>query len=178
MRGIQWWCLVSLQPPHIPLLSPIQGDTAMSKDFTHMLQSSSPTGLWDNHTLLHQAYHLDKVTSTWNMRWNSQAMQWKTNVILQLIQIYLANHAETESGRVPPSTKPVHQCQCNRVVLKVELITWDCKFPALSNRILTHPCHIRVLTADLVSLQVLPCQHPTIGHQLLPLCTCVPNACL
>jgi len=157
----------------------------MFEDFTHMpvplhvaAQSSSPTGLQDNRTLLCQAYHLDKVTSTWNMQQNSQAMQWKTNVIPQLIQIYLANCTETESGRVPLSTKPVHKCQCNRVVLKVELITWDHKFPALSNRILAHPCHIRVLTADLVSLQVLPCQHPTIGHRLLPLCACVPNACL
>jgi len=124
-------------PPHIPLLSPIQDDTAMFEDFNDApvpprlaAQSSSPiaTGLRDNRTLLRQTYHLDKVTPTWNTRRNSQAMQWKTNVIPQLIPVYLANREETKTGRVPPSIKPVHQCQCKRVALKVELITWDRKF--------------------------------------------------
>jgi hypothetical protein len=105
-------------------------------------------------------------------------MQWRTNVIPQLILVYLANRAETESRRAPLSTKPVHQCQCDRVALKVDLITWDHKFPALLNGILTHPCDIRVLAADLISLQVLPCQHPTIRHGLLPLCACPPNPLL
>jgi len=109
----------------------------MFEDFNDMpvplrlaAQSSSPiaTGLWDNRTLLCQTYHLDKVTPTWNMRRNSQAMQWKTNVIPQLIPVYLANRKETKTRRVPPSIKPVHQCQCKRVALKVELITWDRKF--------------------------------------------------
>jgi hypothetical protein len=125
----------SSPPAHIPLLSPIHDDTAMWEDFNDVpisprvaSQSSSPIGVRDNHTLLRQTYHLDKVASTWNTRRDSQAMQWKTTVIPRLIPVYLANRAETDSGRVPPSTKPVHQCRCKRVELNVELITWDRKF--------------------------------------------------
>jgi hypothetical protein len=144
-------------------------------------QSSSPIGVRDNHTLLCQTYHLDKVTPTWNTRRDSQAMQWKTTVIPRLIPVYLANRTETDSGRVPPYTKPVHQCQYKKVELKVELITWDRKFPALLKRAfsLTHVisgCSQKILSVckcypasiQLLDIGYFPCApvRPTLAFDI------------
>jgi hypothetical protein len=173
-------------PPHVPPLSPVNDDTIVFRDFGDIpvppcvvSQSGSPTGvLQDNQTLLRQTAHLDKVTLTWNTRRDSQATQWKTTVLPKLVLVYLANRMETESGRVPPSSKPVHQCQCNKSALKVDLVTWDRKFPALSCGAPAHLHNIRVLAAGHVSLRMLPGQRPIIRNWLLPLCTCLPIACI
>ena len=85
----------------------------------------------DNRALLRQTKHLDEHTSAWNERRKCQATQWKSVAIPRLMPGYLANRAATKSGRLPPppsSTEPNNQCQCNKVALKVELVTWDRKF--------------------------------------------------
>lgn len=104
-------------------------------------QSSSHTtagGLRNDRTVLRQLAHLDRTSSTWNTSRNIQAAQWKSVVIPQLVTAYLANRAETESGRLPPSPKPPHQCKCARVELKVELIAWDRKFSLCDHYCMEH----------------------------------------
>ena len=81
----------------------------------------------DNHALFRQTRHLDNHTSAWNRRRNNQATQWQSVAIPRLIPIYLENRAATESGRLPPPPIPNHQCHCNKVALKVEMVTWDCR---------------------------------------------------
>ena len=88
-------------------------------------RTTPPSNIRNN---LCQTNHPDAAASTWNTRRNSQATQWKSVVIPQLIPVYLANHAETKSGRISPSPKPPHLCQCNVLALKVELMTWDCTY--------------------------------------------------
>lgn len=92
----------------------------------------SASGIRDNRALFRHAQHLDNHTPAWNRRRNNQATQWRSIAIPQLIPIYLANRAATESGRFPPLPLPNRQCQCNKVVLKVEMVTWDRKSPLRS----------------------------------------------
>ena len=125
--------LVPHNPPSIPAGS-IQDGPKSSNDspvsFHVPLGSGLRTasGMWDNHALLRQTQHLDDHTSAWNRRRNNQAIQWKSVTIPQLIPRYLANRAATQSGRSPPSPKLNHQCECNKVALKVKMVTWDRKF--------------------------------------------------
>ena len=87
------------------------------------------SGVRDNHALFHQTKHLNDHTSAWNKHCNSQATQWKSVTIPQLMPTYLENRMAMKSGRLPPPPppKPSNQCQCNKVALKVELVTWDHK---------------------------------------------------
>ena len=82
----------------------------------------------DDRALSRQTQHLNGHTPAWNERRNNQAIQWKSVTIPQLMLAYLANRAGMESGRLPPLLKPNHHCQCNKVALKVEMVTWDRKF--------------------------------------------------
>jgi hypothetical protein len=82
----------------------------------------------DNRALFRQTQHPDDHKSAWTKRRHSQAAQWRSIAIPQLMPTYLANRAATESGRSPPPLRPPHQCQCNKVALKVEMVTWDRKF--------------------------------------------------
>jgi len=79
----------------------------------------------DNRALFRQTQHLDDNTSAWTKRRHNQATQWRSIAIPRLMPAYLANRAATESGRLPPQPKPETQCRCNKVALKVELVTWD-----------------------------------------------------
>ena len=103
--------------------TPVCPDTGSQSD-----SHTAPGALRNNHTHLYQMSHLDRNSSAWNIRRNNQATQWKSVVIPQLVMVYLANRAETESGRVPPSPRPPPQCKCDRSALEVELINWDRKF--------------------------------------------------
>ena len=123
--------------PHSPPPLPVGGDEGESEGFNDCpvspnvpLGSGLPTVSWcrDTRAPLRQTKHLDEHTSAWNKRRNSQATQWNTVSIPRLMPTYLANRAATESGRVPPPSRPNHQCQCNTVALKVEMVTWDRKF--------------------------------------------------
>ena len=89
---------------------------------------TNPHALVNNGTLLHQTSHLDRPSSTWNIRRNNQVTQWRSVVIPQLIAVYLANRAQTESGRVPASQRTPYQCKCDRRALEVKLLDWDRKF--------------------------------------------------
>ena len=103
--------------------TPVRPDTeAQSGSFT------AANMLRNNGTHFHQTSHLDRPSSTWNIRRNNQATQWRSVVIPQLIAVYLANRAQTESGRVPASPKPPHQCKCERRALEIEFLDWDRKF--------------------------------------------------
>ena len=81
----------------------------------------------NNSALLRQTKHLDDHTPAWNQRRNNQATQWRSVAIPQLIPIYLANRATTESGKLPSPLMPNHLCQCNKLALKVKMVTWDRK---------------------------------------------------
>src|SRR5258706_9053704 len=73
------------------------------------------------------------------------------------------------------TTGPGNQCQCNKVALKVEMVTWDCKFsPQLPQMFADGVLH-RILTEDIVYLQVLPSQCTVSQNGLLPLCPGPPN---
>jgi len=89
-----------------------------------------PSRVRDNRALLRQTRHLDSNTTPWNQRRGDQAANWTSVTIPRLVPIYLANRAATESGRSPPPPKPNVQCKCNKVAIKVEMVTWDRKlFP-------------------------------------------------
>ena len=125
--------LVPHNPPSLPAGSIQDGPKSSNNSpvsFHVPLGSGLRTvsGMQDNRALLHQTQHLDDHTSAWNRRRNNQAIQWKSVTIPQLIPSYLANCAVTQSRRSPPSLKPNHQCECNKVALKVKMVTWDCKF--------------------------------------------------
>jgi hypothetical protein len=98
--------------PHVPLGSSL----------------GTASSIRENWALFRQIHHLDDHTPVWNQCRNNQATQWQSITIPQLIPIYLANHVATESGRSPPPPMPNHQCQCKKVALKVEMVTWDHKF--------------------------------------------------
>ena len=126
-----------LAVPHSPPSLPSGGDEDGPERFSESPVSSHiPLGsglrmassVRDNRALFRQTRHLDNHTSTWNERRNDQAIQWKSVAIPRLMPAYLANRATTESGRLPPPPKPNHQCQCVKVVLTVEMMTWDRKF--------------------------------------------------
>jgi hypothetical protein len=123
--------------PHSPPSLPTGGDEDGPNHFNYSPPSShvplgsglpTPSRVRDNRALLRQTRHLDHHTSAWNERRNNQATQWKLFTIPRLMPIYLANRAATESGRLPPPPKPNYQCQCNKVALIVEMVTWDRKF--------------------------------------------------
>jgi len=84
----------------------------------------------NNHTALHQTYHLDAIHSPWGTCCNNQANQWQAIVIPQIIPAFLKNCAVTESGWLLPSPQPpAHTwCQCTTVALTVDLVTWDHMF--------------------------------------------------
>ena len=88
----------------------------------------TPSSVRDNCALFRQTRHLDGHTTAWNQRRNDQAANWTSVTIPQLVPIYLANRAATESGRLPPPSKPNGQCKCNKVAIKVEMVTWDREF--------------------------------------------------
>ena len=126
--------------PSSPPSLPAGGDEDGSEGFSDSPVSShvplgsnlrTASGYRDNRALLRQLRHLDDHTdhtSAWNKRRNNQAIQWKSVAIPRLMPTYLANRVATESGRLPPPPKPKHQCKCNKVASKVEMMTWDRKF--------------------------------------------------
>jgi hypothetical protein len=152
--------------PGNPLSPPTNDYIGVDEDFndTPVCPDSSSQSGWhtstgvlrNNHTLLHQMHHLDSTSSAWNIHHNNQATQQKSVVIPQLVTVYLANRAETESGRVPLSPRPPHQCKCDRVALEVKLINWDRKFSlhdySCTHRTLTNSCIIRMPATYLVDL--------------------------
>ena len=106
-------------------------DSLVSSDVPLESGLQAASGGRNNRALLRQTKHLDDETSAWNERRNSQATQWKLVAIPRLMLPYLANRVATKSGRLtppPPPPKPITQCQCNKVALKVELVTWDSTF--------------------------------------------------
>jgi hypothetical protein len=123
--------------PHSPPPLPAAGDKGGLESFNgspvsphvplgpglHMVSS-----IRDTRALFCQTHHLNDHTPEWNQWRNNQATQWQSVTIPQLLPIYLANCAATESGKSPPPPRPPHQCQCNKVALKVEMVTWDHKF--------------------------------------------------
>ena len=119
-----------LAVPCSPPLLPVEGDEGGLDGFNGSPVSPLRTAssVRDNRALLRQTRHLDDPTSAWSRRRNNQATQWQSVAIPRLIPIYLANCAVTESGRLPPPQMPNHQCQCDKVALKVEMVTWDCEF--------------------------------------------------
>ncbi len=121
------------EPPSLPAGSIQDGpkstnDSPVSSHVPLASGSRTASSMRDNRALLRRTQHLDDHTSAWNRRRNNQAVQWKSVTIPQLIPSYLANRAATQSGRTPPSPKPNHQCVCNKVALKVKMVTWDRKF--------------------------------------------------
>jgi len=154
-------------------VSPVSSHVILGSD---LCMASS---VQDNCALFHQTKHLDDHTSAWTGCCNNQATQWKSATIPQLMPTYLANRAVTKSGRLPPPPPPPpgpgNQCQCNKVALKVEMVTWDCKFsPQLPQMFADGVLH-RILTEDIVYLQVLPSQCTVSQNGLLPLCPGPPN---
>ena len=123
--------------PHSPPSLPAGGDEYGLEGFNGSPVSSPvPLGSGlltassgrDNHALFRQNQHPDDHKSAWTKRRHSQATEWRSIAIPRLVPTYLANRAATESGRLPPPPRPYHQCQCNKVTLKVEMVTWDHKF--------------------------------------------------
>ena len=123
--------------PHSPPSLPADveyGELEGFNDFTvspHVPLGSglcTTSSVRNNRALFRQTRHLDNHTPAWNQRRNNQATQWKLVAIPQLIPIYLANRAATESGRLPPPPLPNFQCQCDKVALKIEMVTWDREF--------------------------------------------------
>jgi hypothetical protein len=123
--------------PHSPPSPLAEGDEGGLENFNdsplvpHVPLSSglrTASSVRDNRALFHQTYHLDNHTSAWNQRRDNQATQWTSVAIPRLMPIYLANRAATESGRLPPPPRTNYQCQCNKVSIKVEMVTWDRKF--------------------------------------------------
>ena len=112
----------SLAVPDNPLSPPTNDCIGVDQDFDNTPvrpdMGSQPSShraagvLRNNDTLLHQTYHLGHTSLAWNTRRNNQATQWKSVVIPQLVTVYLANRAETESGRVPPSPLWVLELVC------------------------------------------------------------------
>ena len=146
-------CSPGLAVPHSPPSLPAEGDEGGLENFNdspvfpHVPLGSSlrtASGFRDNRALLRQTRHLDDHfddhSSAWNQRRINQATQWTSVAIPRLMPIYLANRTATESGRLPPPPKPDYQCQCNKVALKVEMVTWDRKFSP----------HLLQLSADCV----------------------------
>lgn len=124
--------------PHVPLGSGLR-------------EASS---IRDNRALFRQTQQLDDRTSAWNKRRNNQSTQWRSVTIPRLMPIYLANRAATECGRLPPPPKPNHHCQCIKVTLKVEMITWDRKLsPHCCYRLLI-VFYIRIFAEYIVYLRV------------------------
>jgi hypothetical protein len=122
---------------HSPPSLPAEGDEGGLENFNdspevpHVPLSSglcTASSVQDNHALFHQTYHLDDHTSAWNQHHNKQATQWTSVTIPQLMPIYLANRAAMDSGRLPPPPKPNFLCKCNKVSIKVKMMTWDHKF--------------------------------------------------
>ena len=122
---------------HSPPSLPVGGDEDGPESFNdYPVSSHVPLGsglrpascVPENRVPFRQTQHLSDHTSAWNGRRNNQAIQWKSVAIPRLMPAYLANCAATESGRLPPPPKPNHQCQCNKVALRVEMVTWDRKF--------------------------------------------------
>jgi len=123
--------------PHSPPSLPEGGDEYGLESFNDSPVSSHvPLGsglrmasnVRDNRARFHQTKHPGDHTSAWTKRRHSQATQWRSIAIPQLMPTYLANRAATESGRLPPPPRPNHQCQCHKVALQVEMVTWDRKF--------------------------------------------------
>ena len=126
-----------LAVPHSPPSLPAESDEGGSETFNGSPVSPrvspapglrTPSSVRDNRALFRQTHHLDDHTSAWNQRRNNQAAHWTSVAIPRLMPIYLANRAATKSGRLPPPQKPNYQCQCIRVEIKVEMMTWDRKF--------------------------------------------------
>jgi hypothetical protein len=126
-----------LAVPHSPPLPPAEGDEGGLENFNgspvvpHVPLSSglhTASSVQDNRALFHRTHHLDDHTSAWNQHRNKQATQWTSVAIPQLMPIYLANRMATESGKLPPPPKPDFLCRCNKVSIKVEMMTWDRKF--------------------------------------------------
>jgi hypothetical protein len=151
-----------LAVPHSPPSLPVGGDEGGLESFNdspvspHVPLGSglrTASSVRDNRALFRQTRHLDDHTSAWNRRRNNQATQWQSVAIPRLIPLYLANRAATESGRLPPPPMPNHQCQCNKVALKVEMVTWDRKFsPTFARNCLLIVFYIRILATDIVYL--------------------------
>ena len=170
--------------PHSPPSLPAGGDEYGPEFFNDSSVSSHiPIGSGlrttsrpqDNRILFRQTRRLDNHTSAWKRRRDNQAVQWRTVAIPRLVPTYLANRAATESGRLPPP-KPNYQCQCERIALKVETVTWDHKFSFICGDCLLIVFYIRILAADIVYLQVLS-SCSTVGRNgLLPFCPDPPNA--
>ena len=126
-----------LAAPHSPPLLPAAGDKGGPETFNgspvglHVLSEPglcTASSVRDNRALLRQTHHLDDNTSAWNQCRNNQAIHWTSVAIPRLMPIYLANRAATKSGRLPPAPMPNYQCRCNRVAIKVEMVTWDREF--------------------------------------------------
>ena len=124
--------------PHSPPSLPVGGDESEPEGFNDSTVSSDvplgsglPTASQyrNNRALFCQIKHIDDETkhvddhtSAWNKRRNNQATQWNTVAIPRLMPIYLANHAATESGRLPPPPKPNHQLTESQVVQESETL--------------------------------------------------------
>jgi hypothetical protein len=130
-------CSPGLAVLHSPPSPPTEGEEGRLENFNdspvvpHLLLLPglcNMSSVQDNCALFHQTYHLDNHTSAWNQHCDNQATQWTSVGIPQLMPIYLANHVAMESGRLPPPPRTNYQCQCNKVSIKVEMVTWDCKF--------------------------------------------------
>jgi hypothetical protein len=80
-----------------------------------------------------------------------------------------------KSGRIPPSLKPPHLCQCSVLALKVDLMTWDCTCSSyyMGCSLIYKPSGCSA--EDPVDLRVLSSQCPTGGNGLLSL---VPHSAL
>jgi hypothetical protein len=123
--------------PHSPLSLPTGGDEYDPESFNGSpVFSHVPLGSGlrtassgrDNRARFRQTKPPDDHKSAWTKRRHSQAAQWRSIAIPRLMPTYLANRAATESGRLPPPPRPNRQCQCDKVALKVEMVTWDRKF--------------------------------------------------
>lgn len=176
-----------LSAPHSPCSLPEEGDNGGLEIFNGSPVSPHvPFGsdlcaapiARDNRALFRQTRHLDDHTPAWNQRRNKQATQWQSVVIPQLIPIYLTNRAVTKSGKLPPPPPSNHPCECKKVALKVEMVTWDRKYSLSCSNCLPIMFYIRILVNDIGYLRMLfSCS--TVGpNGLLPLCPCPPNSCL
>jgi hypothetical protein len=118
--------------PHSPPSLPAGGEEYGLEGFNHSPVSSHvPLGsgcVRDNRARFRQTKRVGDHTTSWTKRRHSQATQWRSIAIPRLMPTYLANRAATKSGRLPPPPRNNHQCQCNKVALKVEMVTWDRKF--------------------------------------------------
>ena len=109
--------------------------------------------------------HPEDHTSAWTKRRHSQAAQWRLIAIPRLIPTYLANRAATESGRLPLPPRPSHQCNCNKVALKVEMVTWDRKFSPLLLQLFANLCSTSTSGTSQTMLSICEC-YPS-GAQLI-----------